>query len=197
MKPAQPFRRRLSRRRRHHLYRAQAGACLRAAHSPLGSTRRGRAHRLAGCGDRLHAGIDWAGSSLALAQTPRAAAANKGNFGHVLVVGGTFGSAGGKAGAPAMTALAALRAGAGLVTAAVPAPALPVVASFAAGLDDVAARSPQTPARLPPRISMPERVAALTEGKTVLAIGPGLGQSAETAKFAIGIAFRDQHSRRH
>ena len=32
-------------------------------------------------------GIDWAGSSLALAQTPRAAAANKGNFGHVLVVG--------------------------------------------------------------------------------------------------------------
>ncbi len=76
-------------------------------------------------------GIDWAGSSLALAQTPRAAAANKGNFGHVLVVGGTFGSAGGKAGAPAMTALAALRAGAGLVTAAVPAPALPVVASFA------------------------------------------------------------------
>ena len=76
-------------------------------------------------------GIDWAGSSLALAQAPRAAAANKGNFGHVLVVGGTFGSAGGKAGAPAMTALAALRAGAGLVTAAVPAPALPVVSSFA------------------------------------------------------------------
>ena len=38
-------------------------------------------------------GIDWAGSSLALAQTPRAAAANKGNFGHVLVVGGSFGSA--------------------------------------------------------------------------------------------------------
>ena len=73
----------------------------------------------------------WAGSSLALAQAPRAAAANKGNFGHVLVVGGTFGSAGGKAGAPAMAALAALRAGAGLVTAAVPAPALPVVAAIA------------------------------------------------------------------
>ena len=33
-----------------------------------------------------------------------------------------------------MSALAALRAGAGLVTAAVPAPALPVVSSFAAEL---------------------------------------------------------------
>ena len=39
-------------------------------------------------------GIDWAGSSLAIAQAPRAAAANKGNFGHVLVVGGTFGFCG-------------------------------------------------------------------------------------------------------
>ena len=75
--------------------------------------------------------LDWAGSALALVQAPRAAAANKGNFGHVLVVGGTFGSAGGKSGAPAMTALAALRAGAGLVTAAVPAPALPLVAAVA------------------------------------------------------------------
>ena len=68
---------------------------------------------------------------MALAQTPRAAGANKGKFGHVLVVGGTFGAAGGKAGAPAMAALAALRAGAGLVTAAVPAPALAVVSAVA------------------------------------------------------------------
>ena len=75
--------------------------------------------------------FDWAGSSLELVQAPRAASANKGNFGHVLVVGGTFGSAGGKAGAPAMTSLAALRVGAGLVTAAVPAPAMPVVSAIA------------------------------------------------------------------
>src|SRR5208337_48140 len=46
--------------------------------------------------------ISWAGSSLALAQAPRAADANKGKFGHVLVVGGSFGTEGGKAGAPAM-----------------------------------------------------------------------------------------------
>lgn len=43
---------------------------------------------------------------------PRKADANKGNFGHVLVVGG----AKGKTGAAAMSGLAALKAGAGLVT---------------------------------------------------------------------------------
>ena len=41
---------------------------------------------------------------------------NKGMYGHVLVVGGSYGTAG----APAMASLAALRTGAGLVTAAVP-----------------------------------------------------------------------------
>ncbi len=51
--------------------------------------------------------LTWAGSSLSLTHAPRAAAANKGNFGHVLVVGGSVG----KSGAPAMAALAAMRAG--------------------------------------------------------------------------------------
>ena len=131
-------------------------------------------------------GIDWAGASLALAQAPRAATANKGNYGHVLVVGGTLGSAGGKAGAPAMAALAALRAGAGLVTAAVPAPALPVVASFAAELmtwplaataeGQIAAKNLEA-----------RELAQLIAGKTVLAVGPGLGQGAETVKFLAGL----------
>jgi NAD(P)H-hydrate epimerase len=128
----------------------------------------------------------WAGSALSLTQTPRAAAANKGNFGHVLVVGGTFGSAGGKSGAPAMAALGALRARAGLVTAAVPAPALALVAAvtpelmtfplFATAAGQIAAEN-----------LAPEQVAALTAGKTVLAIGPGLGQSPETVKFTTGL----------
>jgi hydroxyethylthiazole kinase-like uncharacterized protein yjeF len=130
--------------------------------------------------------LEWAGSSLALAQASRAAEANKGNFGHVLVVGGTFGSAGGKSGAPTMAALFAMRAGAGLVTAAVPAPALAVVASFApelmtvplavTGAGEIAAKNIEK-----------KRVAALMAGKTVLAIGPGLGQGAETAKFLTGL----------
>jgi hydroxyethylthiazole kinase-like uncharacterized protein yjeF len=130
--------------------------------------------------------LDWAGSSLELAQKPRGAAANKGNFGHVLVVGGSFGSAGGKAGAPSMSALAALHAGAGLVTAAVPAPALPVVSSFAAELMTWPLAA-TTEGQIAAENLEPDRVAALMAGKTVLAIGPGMGQSAETAKFTIGL----------
>ncbi len=129
--------------------------------------------------------MHWAGSAMRLVQAPRAAAANKGNFGHVLVVGGTLGTAGGKSGAPAMASLGALRAGAGLVTAAVPAPALPLVAAVAPELmtwplaataaGEVAAEN-----------ATPKRVEDLTAGKSVLAIGPGLGQSAETVKFVTG-----------
>jgi hydroxyethylthiazole kinase-like uncharacterized protein yjeF len=130
--------------------------------------------------------LDWAGSSLAMAQAPRAAEANKGNFGHVLVVGGTFGSSGGKAGAPTMTALAAMRAGAGLVTAAVPTPALQVVASFAPELMTwplAATRKGEIAAKSLER----KQIAELIAGKSVLAIGPGLGQGAETAKFVAGL----------
>ncbi len=135
--------------------------------------------------------IDWAGSALSLAQAPRAADANKGNLGHVLVVGGAFGSAGGKAGAPAMAALAALRAGAGLVTAAVPAPALPVVASLVPELMTWPLHA--TPAgAVSSRDLAPARLSALLEGKTVLAIGPGLGQSAETAKFVTELLAKTQ-----
>ena len=130
--------------------------------------------------------LEWAGSSLALAQAPRAAEANKGNFGHVLVVGGTFGSAGGKAGAPTMASLFAMRAGAGLVTAAVPAPALAVVASFAPELMTLPLAVTGT-GQIAAKNIEKKRVAALMVGKTVLAIGPGLGQGAETVKFLTGL----------
>jgi ADP-dependent NAD(P)H-hydrate dehydratase / NAD(P)H-hydrate epimerase len=102
----------------------------------------------------------------------------------VLVVGGTFGTAGGKAGAPSMTALAAMRAGAGLVTAAVPAPALPVISSFAPELMTwplAATKSGQISAK------NLEKKDLLTAGITVLAIGPGLGQGAETSRFVLGL----------
>ncbi len=130
--------------------------------------------------------LSWAGSATDLTRAPRAAAANKGNYGHVLVVGGTFGSAGGKAGAPAMAALAAMRAGAGLVTAAVPAPALPVVAAFAPELMTMPLLSTAA-GHIAAKNLTPARVASLTAGKTVLAIGPGLGQSPDTVKFATGM----------
>jgi NAD(P)H-hydrate epimerase len=131
-------------------------------------------------------GLEWAGGSLELARRPRAADANKGRFGHVLVVGGTLGSAGGKTGAPAMAALAALRAGAGLVTAAVPSPALPLVAAVAPELMTWPLEATAT-GRIAAANLNPEQLDELTAGKTVLALGPGLGQGPETAKFALGL----------
>ena len=131
-------------------------------------------------------GLEWAGSAMELVQTPRAAGANKGNFGHVLVVGGSYGTAGGKSGAPSMAALAALRSGAGLVTAAVPAPALALVAAVAPELMTWPLAA--TPAGCIAAENLaPELVAELMAGKTVLAIGPGLGQSPETVKFVTGL----------
>ena len=130
--------------------------------------------------------LDWAGSSMALVQAPRTGAANKGNFGHVLVVGGTMGTAGGKSGAPAMASLAALRAGAGLVTAAVPAPALAQVSAIAPELMTWPLAATPAGAIAAENLA-PEFLSALTAGKTVLAIGPGLGQSPETVKFTTGM----------
>lgn len=122
--------------------------------------------------------LTWAGAAHALVETPRAADANKGAFGHVLVVGGAIG----KAGAPAMASLAALRAGAGLVTAAVPATALAQVAGFAPEL-----MTQPLAATVAGEIAADglteDFFAALTKGKSVLAIGPGMGNGAGARAF--------------
>jgi NAD(P)H-hydrate epimerase len=130
--------------------------------------------------------LEWAGSAMEVVQAPREPGANKGNFGHVLVVGGSFGTAGGKAGAPAMAALAALRAGAGLVTAAVPAPAQELVVRIAPELMTWPLAASPAGGILSAELAG-ERLAALTAGKTVLAIGPGMGQAPETVKFTTGL----------
>jgi NAD(P)H-hydrate epimerase len=127
-------------------------------------------------------GLHWTGSALALTQARRSSSANKGNFGHVLVVGGSVG----KSGAPAMASLAALRAGAGLVTAAVPAPVLPLVAAIAPELMTFPLAASLAGCISAENLA-PELLAALTAGKTVLAIGPGLGQDPETVKFTTGL----------
>jgi NAD(P)H-hydrate epimerase len=85
-----------------------------------------------------------------------------------------------------MTALAALRAGAGLVTAAVPAPALPVVASIAPELMTMPLDT-TTAGHIAQENLTPKRLAAFMDRKTVLAVGPGLGQSPDTVKFTIGL----------
>jgi NAD(P)H-hydrate epimerase len=127
-------------------------------------------------------GLDWAGSALSLIQVPRPAAANKGNFGHVLIVGGSAG----KSGAPSMASLAALRAGAGLVTAAVPASVLPLVASIAPELMTWPLAATETGQISAENLS-PEILSLLMAGRTMLAIGPGLGQSPDAVKFTTGL----------
>jgi len=111
---------------------------------------------------------------------PRPLAANKGNFGHVLVIGGSFG----KAGAAAMAGMAALRSGAGLSTVATPKSVLATVAGFhpevmTEPLDETGAGSISTRAN--------ERVDALIKDKTVLAVGPGISRIPETSEFVRGL----------
>jgi NAD(P)H-hydrate epimerase len=124
-------------------------------------------------------GLSWTGSSKSIAEKPRPANSNKGKFGHVLLVGGSYGTAG----APGMASLAALRAGSGLVTAAVPKSIVDVVAGV----------TPELMVR--PLEEGPEGAVALSniEGErleellkrmTVLAVGPGLSQRGDAGKIA-------------
>ncbi len=104
---------------------------------------------------------------------PRVPWAHKGDFGHVLVVGGSRG----KSGAAAMAGLAALRAGAGLVTVASAASAIPLIASHAPEL--MTEPLPETPEGAIASEALP-RVLELAANKDVIALGPGLGTHQET-----------------
>jgi len=109
---------------------------------------------------------------------PRDPGAHKGSFGHVLVIGGSKG----KTGAAAMAGLAAARAGAGLTTVASAESALPVIASHAAEL--MTEPLPETDAgSISPLAFDYGLIQSITEGKTVVAIGPGMGTHAETVAF--------------
>jgi NAD(P)H-hydrate epimerase len=123
--------------------------------------------------------LNWAGASMAMAQRPRAADSNKGMYGHVLVVGG----ARGKSGAPSMASLAALRTGAGLVTAAVSESILPMVAGITPELMTIPLREDENGEIDPALVDFDE----LLERKTVLAIGPGLGQKPGAEKFLLAL----------
>jgi len=115
--------------------------------------------------------IEWAGGAHSLLQEPRAADANKGKFGHVLVIGGATG----KSGAPAMASLAAMRVGAGLVTAGVPSPIVAQVSAFAPEL--MTHPMVASPAgELASSGITAQQFEKLIEKITVLAVGPGLGQ---------------------
>jgi hydroxyethylthiazole kinase-like uncharacterized protein yjeF len=104
---------------------------------------------------------------------PRPRDSNKGKFGHVLIVAGSRG----KSGAAAMSGMAALRAGAGLVTVACPASALSPVASHSPEL--MTEPLPET-ADGAIAFAALERIRELAEKRTLLAIGPGIGAEDET-----------------
>lgn len=109
---------------------------------------------------------------------PRRPDANKGNFGHVLVVGGSVG----KAGAAAMAGMSALRVGAGLSTVATAKSVLPTVAGFHPEL--MTESLPETDAgTISLRALEYGRFDGLVHGKTVLAIGPGISRQTETSEF--------------
>jgi NAD(P)H-hydrate epimerase len=105
---------------------------------------------------------------------PRAPDAHKGNFGHTMIVAGSVG----KSGAAVLAARAALRAGAGLVTLAVPASIQAVVASSQAEMmtEPIADRDGRFDgARAPAALE------ALCVGKTSLVVGPGIGATDDSA----------------
>ena len=109
---------------------------------------------------------------------PRRAEGNKGDYGHALIVAGSVG----KSGAAVLASTAALRVGAGLVTAATPEPILPIIASMVPELmtEPLAATRAGT---LSERSLEGGLFAKMLSGKRALALGPGLGTNEETQNF--------------
>jgi NAD(P)H-hydrate epimerase len=123
-------------------------------------------------------GLTWGGAAKVVAETPRAINGNKGRLGHVLLVGGAFG----KAGAPSMASVAAMRAGAGLVTAAVPREILPIVAGVAPELM-LMPLATEGSGGLSLDALHGDALKKMLKGISVVAIGPGLGQEGTTPEF--------------
>lgn len=112
---------------------------------------------------------------------PRDAEAHKGEFGRVLIVAGSMG----KSGAAHLTAMAALRSGAGLVTIATPRSVQPILAAMAPeymtiGLPEDAAGQ-VTPDAIEQVLAAPA---------DVIAMGPGLGTGDGVRAFVHGVVDR-------
>ncbi len=105
----------------------------------------------------------------------RATDSNKGTYGHVLLVAGSTG----KSGAAVLAGRMALRAGAGLVTIATPSVVLPVVAAAQAEYMTIPLEATAAGTIAVKHLER-ERWKQIEKGKSVLAIGPGLGTETET-----------------
>jgi len=120
--------------------------------------------------------LTWSGASKRIFEAPRPFESNKGMYGHVLLIGG----AAGKAGAPSMSSLAALRAGAGLVTAAVPHSILNTVALITPELMTQPLAEDATGSVALSNLATKDK---WLKKISVLAIGPGLGTEGEASEF--------------
>lgn len=109
---------------------------------------------------------------------PRKPSANKGDYGHALIVAGSAG----KSGAAVLASRAALRSGAGLVTVATPEPVLSTIAAHTPEI-----MTEPLPATQAGTISLHTFHHGLFErilkGKDALGIGPGLTTDDETQEF--------------
>ena len=99
--------------------------------------------------------------AIAASLPPRAPNAHKGNFGHVLAIGGDLGFGG----AIRLAGEAALRVGAGLV-------------SVATRAEHVGALNAARPELMSSGVGGPQELEALLQRASVIALGPGLGQRA-------------------
>jgi ADP-dependent NAD(P)H-hydrate dehydratase / NAD(P)H-hydrate epimerase len=116
---------------------------------------------------------------------PREIAAHKGSFGRILILAGSRG----KCGAAAMAGMAALRSGAGLVKVAVPSGIQSVASSFSPeymteGLPETAGGFFSIEAIAP--------ALDLARSHDIIAIGPGIGQAPEVARFLEGVLRESQ-----
>jgi NAD(P)H-hydrate epimerase len=108
----------------------------------------------------------------------RAADSHKGTFGHALLLAGSLG----KSGAAILAGYASLRTGAGLTTIACPDVVLPVIAAAHPEYMTEPLAATKSGA-LATRSLLDGTFAELEEGKSVLAIGPGLGTHKQTQEF--------------
>lgn len=105
--------------------------------------------------------------------TPRTPDGHKGDYGHVLIVAGSMG----KTGAAYLSAIGALRSGAGLVTVATPAMCQPILSAMGPEYMTEALRGTAD------GIDPDEVDHVIEMARDVLAIGPGLGSAPGTREF--------------
>jgi NAD(P)H-hydrate epimerase len=112
-------------------------------------------------------------ASIRRALAPRDPQQHKGDFGHLLIIAGSEG----KMGAAAMSALGALRAGAGLVTVAVPRSQNSIIQERV--IEAMSAPVTETAEHTMDEAALPELL-RLAAGKRAVALGPGLSLHPKT-----------------